>query len=313
MSNTVPVVVGGTIAVDNVKTPTASGENLLGGSASYAGLAASYFGDSVYLIGIIGADYPQEHLDLLEGKGISLEGVERSEADSFTWSGEYHENFTDRTTHHVALNVLEGWQVKVPEGVKSAFSKGGIVVLANMSPDNQLEMLDELGGEGNYVIADTMDLWINIAKDRLQEVLGRIDMLVLNESEARDLTGERNLLVAGRKIQETGPKLVIVKVGEFGAYLFGEGDQFFRVPAYGLTNLADPTGAGDSFLGAMAGYLARLGKVDYSFEEIRDGALRGSVAAAFTCEDFSTRCLENASLALIEDRLLQLKAETNWD
>jgi len=306
------VAIGGTIAIDNVKTPTASGENLLGGSASYAGLAASYFEAPVYLVGIIGADYPQKHLDLLEGRGISLAGVERSEKESFTWTGEYHENFTDRTTHHVALNVLEGWQVQIPDDLKSAFASGGIVVLANMSPDNQIEMLEGIGKEGNYVIADTMDLWIDIANERLHEVLKLVDMLVLNESEARDFTGERNLLAAGRLIQEKGPQTVIVKVGEFGAYIFGEGEQFFRVPAFGLKELADPTGAGDSFLGAMAGYLATLGKTDFSFEELRDASLRGSVSAAYTCEDFSTHCLEKASLGSIEERLAQLKAETNW-
>ena len=164
-----PIVIGGTIAIDHVKTPESEGTNLLGGSAAYAALAASFFSKPVSLIGIIGHDFPQEHLDMLETRGVSLEGVERSENESFTWSGEYHANMNERTTHRVGLNVLESWQVKVPE--TSAAST--IVVLANMSPDNQIEMLTQCGiasgasSDGRFVIADTMDLWISIANERL--------------------------------------------------------------------------------------------------------------------------------------------------
>ena len=183
------VIIGGTIAIDNVKTPTAEAKNLLGGSASFASLAASYYTDKVNLVGIIGHDYPAEHLAMLESHGVDLTGVERSESESFTWTGEYMENMNDRETHAVALNVLEGWEVKVPEVIADS----NIVVLANMSPENQLQMLAQCQAENRYVIADTMDLWISIAIEPLHEVLQNIDMLVLNESEARQFAETSNL------------------------------------------------------------------------------------------------------------------------
>ena len=184
-----PVIVGGTIAIDHVKTPEAEAADLLGGSAAYAALAASFFSRPVSLVGIIGHDFPQQHLDMLESRGVSLDGVERSSSESFTWSGEYHTNMNERTTHRVGLNVLENWQVKVPSSMAAA----PIVVLANMSPDNQIEMLSQCGigangnAAGRFVVADTMDLWIEIANGRLHEVLPQLDLFVLNEGEAREL------------------------------------------------------------------------------------------------------------------------------
>ena len=248
------VIIGGTIAIDNVKTPTAEAKNLLGGSASFASLAASYYTDKVNLVGIIGHDYPAEHLAMLESHGVDLTGVERSESESFTWTGEYMENMNDRETHAVALNVLEGWEVKVPEVIADS----NIVVLANMSPENQLQMLAQCQAENRYVIADTMDLWISIANEPLHEVLQNIDMLVLNESEARQFAETSNLILAGEKLLAKGPTHVIIKLGEFGAVLFGPEGKMFRLHAWPLKEVADPTGAGDSFLGGMAGYLDNL-------------------------------------------------------
>jgi len=292
------VIIGGTIAIDNVKTPTSEAKQLLGGSAAYAALAASYFTKPIHLVGIIGHDYPKEHLDMLESHGVTLDGVERSDDESFTWTGEYMDNMNDRATHHVALNVLENWTVQVPESIAEA----PLVVLANMSPDNQLQMLDGCTAGNRFVIADTMDLWINIANDRLHEVLRRIDLFVINESEAREFTGTHNLVVAGQKLLEKGPKHVIVKLGEFGAMLFAQGAQneltaenFFRCPAYPLTEVADPTGAGDSFLGGMAGFLANTGKTEFDFNDIRKAVVQGSVLASYTCQAFSTRALQERS------------------
>jgi cytidine kinase len=179
------IIIGGTIAIDHVKTPEAEGANLLGGSAAYAALAASFFSRPVDLVGIIGHDFPKEHLDMLEKNGVTLTGVERSESESFTWSGEYHANMNERTTHRVGLNVLESWKVNVP----AECAQAPIVVLANMSPDNQLEMLGQCRATNRFVIADTMDLWIEIANARLHEVLPQLDLFVLNEGEARDLAG----------------------------------------------------------------------------------------------------------------------------
>jgi len=315
-SNTPSIAIGGTIAIDHVKTPEAEASNLLGGSAAYAALAASFFSTPVSLIGIIGHDFPQEHLDMLESRGITLDGVERSDNESFTWSGEYHTNMNERTTHRVGLNVLESWKVQVP----ASCSTTPIVVLANMSPDNQLEMLEQSGkvdGE-RFVIADTMDLWIEIANERLLEVLPQLDLFVLNEGEARDLTGTSNLVKAGRLILEKGPKHVVIKLGEFGAMLFspsenGDGmPHLFRASAWPLESVADPTGAGDTFLGAVAGYLAAQGAPPYDTKTLRQAVVQGSMLASFTCEAFSTRRLEDLTADDLEKRIEEFRQVTLW-
>jgi len=302
------VIIGGTIAIDNVKTPTAEAKNLLGGSASFASLAASYYTDKVNLVGIIGHDYPAEHLAMLESHGVDLTGVERSESESFTWTGEYMENMNDRETHAVALNVLEGWEVKVPE----AIADSNIVVLANMSPENQLQMLAQCQAENRYVIADTMDLWISIAIEPLHEVLQNIDMLVLNESEARQFAETSNLILAGEKLLAKGPTHVIIKLGEFGAVLFGPEGKMFRLHAWPLKEVADPTGAGDSFLGGMAGYLDNLENDTYSFADISQAMARGSVTASYTCEAFSTLKLQEVTKEELSDRLTKLREMSQW-
>lgn len=302
-------IIGGTIAIDNVSTPTANATNLLGGSAAYASLAASYFTRPVHLVGVVGHDYPEEHLAMLEDHGVTLAGVERSEGESFTWEGEYHDNMNDRTTHRVGLNVLESWEVSIPADIADS----RIVVPANMSPDNQIQMLDQCHAEEKFVIADTMDLWIEIANDRLHEVMQRIDLLVINEGEAREFASTSNLILAGEKLLEKGPTYVVIKLGEFGAILFGPNGRLFRFHAWPLKEIVDPTGAGDTFLGAMAGYLASLGGTDFGFEQIRDAILRGSILASFTCEDFSTRRLESVTDEEITQRLDALKEMSHWD
>jgi sugar/nucleoside kinase (ribokinase family) len=332
MSTPQSIVIGGTIAIDHVKTPDAEAANLLGGSAAYAALAAAFFSRPVSLIGIIGHDFPQEHLDMLENRGVSLDGIERSENESFTWSGEYHANMNERTTHRVGLNVLENWQVKVP----SSSSVSPIVVLANMSPDNQMEMLAQCGIsagsnlkseisnlKSRFVIADTMDLWIEIANERLHHVLPHLDLFVLNEGEARELAGTSNLVKAGRVLLEKGPSHVVIKLGEFGAMLFSDSSEskiqnpkskidLFRCSAWPLETVADPTGAGDTFLGAMAGYLAAQGPPPYSAAALRQAIIQGSMLASFTCEAFSTRRLESLATADLEQRLQEFRQTTHW-
>ncbi len=315
------VAIGGTIAIDHVKTPEAEGANLLGGSAAYAALAASFFTKPVSLVGIIGHDFPAEHLEMLENRGVCLEGVERSASESFTWSGEYHANMNERTTHRVGLNVLEDWKVKVPDSIRGT----DIVVLANMSPDNQLEMLGQMNGSANrFVIADTMDLWISIANERLHDVLPHLDLFVLNEGEARELAGTSNLVKAGRILLEKGPRHVVVKLGEFGAMLFSSASQLstinsqpstseiFRCSAWPLETVADPTGAGDTFLGAMAGYLAAQGAPPYDSASLRQAIIKGSMLASFTCEAFSTRRLENLTTEDLEQRIEEFRQATHW-
>ena len=315
MSAPLPVIIGGTIAIDHVKTPSAEASNLLGGSASYASIAAAYYTSPVHLVGIIGKDFPAEHVALFDGKGITLEGVERSAGDSFSWSGEYHENMNDRTTRQVDINVLENWSVKVPAAIASS----PIVVLANMSPENQLQMLDgcSVSGKPAFVVADTMDLWISIANEKLHEVLKRIDLLVINESEARDFAGTSNLIVAGSRLMEKGPSNIVIKLGEFGAILFSKNaatgtPDLFRCAAIPLSEVADPTGAGDSFLGALAGHLASTGRTEFSFNDIRQAVVQGSVVASFTCEAFSTRRLQELTRSEIDGRIEFLKSITHW-
>ena len=311
MPKPLPVIVGGTIAIDNVKTPAAEASNLLGGSASYASLAASYFTKPVHLVGVVGHDYPEEHLAMLERHGVTLHGVERSEGSSFTWTGEYFENMNDRTTHDVAINVLETWKVSIPDEIAAS----PVVVLANMSPQNQQEMLEQTQCADRFVLADTMDLWINIARDQLVEVMKGIDLLVMNESEAREFTGTSNLILAGEKLRQCGPRYVVIKLGEFGAILFGppeENHGLFRFSAFPLREVIDPTGAGDTFLGGLAGYLASLGTTDYSFRDIRDAIVRGTVVASFTCEEFSTRRIEELPENQLLERMEMFREMSCW-
>lgn len=319
-SSSHPILIGGSIAIDNIKTPTSEGKNLLGGSASYTAIAASYFTSPVHLVGIIGKDFPQEHLDHFESKGISTTGLERSEGDTFSWTGEYHENMNDRDTLDVASNVLENWQPMVPREMASA----PVVVLANMHPVNQLEMIDQLSSKSPFIAADTMDLWINIAKDDLVKVLKKISLLVINESEARDFCETTNLTLAGEKLLAMGPQHVVIKLGEFGSILFSSdapkdqsphhptrGFSYFRSAAFPLSAVTDPTGAGDSFLGALAGYLASTGKTEFAFADIRTAVTYGSVIASFTCQAFSTKRLGSITTQDIEDRLQLLKELTS--
>jgi sugar/nucleoside kinase (ribokinase family) len=324
MSDTnTPILIGGSIAIDHIKTPTAEGKNLLGGSASFTGFAASYFTSPIHLVGIIGKDFPQEHLDLFASRGISTAGLERSEGDTFSWTGSYHENMNTRDTLAVAINVLEDWTPQVPAAAASA----PIVVLANMHPVNQLQMMDQLTAEKPFIAADTMDLWITIANDDLHKVLRRIDLLVINESEAREFCETSNLIVAGQRLLEKGPANVVIKLGEFGAILFarhpegaihtefslpGADFDLFRCAAFPLTEVADPTGAGDSFLGALAGHLASTGKAEFSFDDIRRAIAYGSVVASFTCEAFSANRLAHLTRQEIESRLTLLKNLTHW-
>jgi sugar/nucleoside kinase (ribokinase family) len=323
MSAASSVLIGGSIAIDHIKTPVAEGKNLLGGSASFTGIAASYFTSPVHLIGIIGKDFPQEHLDLFASKNISTTGLERSDGDTFSWSGSYHENMNDRDTLSVAINVLENWTPRIPVEMTCA----PVVVLANMHPINQLQMIEQLTAPSPFIAADTMDLWITIANDELHKVLKKINLLVINESEARDFCKTSNLIIAGKTLLDKGPQHVIIKLGEFGAILFskhpdgspateftlpGEKFDLFRCAAFPLKEVADPTGAGDSFLGALAGYLASTEKSDFSFDDIRQAVVYGSVVASFTCEAFSANRLAHINLEDIENRLKLLKNLTHW-
>jgi sugar/nucleoside kinase (ribokinase family) len=302
------ILVGGSVAIDNVKTPLADETNLLGGSASYAALAAAKLASPVHLLGIIGNDFPQAHLEMLVSHGVDLSGLARSDQPSFTWTGEYHENMNDRTTHSVAINVLEDWQVKVPDNLADA----SFVVLANMAPVNQLQMLAQCTAEEKFVVADTMDLWITVANEELHQVLTRIDLLVINEGEAREFASTNNLVLAGERLLQKGPRFVVIKLGEFGALLFGPDDSFFRCGAWPLRELADPTGAGDTFLGGLIGSLAAGSAIDPTFAQLKQATVNGSILASFTCENFSTKSLEAAEKSHFSDRLTRFQEISAW-
>jgi len=301
------VLVSGSIAIDNVKTRTAAKDNLLGGSASYAAIAASFYGPTG-LVGVVGHDFPDEHLKLLQSRSIDLEGVEFSGGETFRWTGEYMEDMNERETLDVALNVLESWQPAVGESQKESVS---INLLANAHPANQHAVIDQVGDRPHFTIADTMDLWIQISRHELEALLKRIDLLVLNDSEAKLLMDTSNLIGAGHRLREMGPDYVIVKKGEHGAMLFGEND-FFACPAYPLHEVFDPTGAGDSFIGGFAGYLASLGKSEFTFEDLRNAIARGTVAASFTCESFSTHKLQSLTKDQFDERLGEFKAYSHF-
>ncbi len=302
------IVIAGTVAIDHVKTPQDTQENLLGGSASYAALAASVFCKPVHLVGVIGRDFPKPHLDLLASRGVKLDNLERSSGESFTWTGEYFNDMNTRTTHRVAVNVLETWK----PAVSGEAAQSKVAVLANMSPDNQLQTLEQCGG-ADFVAADTMDLWIEIANERLHDVLKKIDLLVINEGEAKEFAGTGNLVVAGRRLQDKGPRFVVVKRGEHGSFLFGENkDDFFACSAYPLLEVHDPTGAGDSFLGGMAGWLAANGKSKPQFSDLKSAVVHGSVTASFTCEAFSTHRLQDVTMQDVRHRIGELRGYTEF-
>ncbi len=301
------VLVSGSIAIDHVKTQKASQENLLGGSASYAAIAASFFAPS-HIVGVVGHDFPEEHLTLLKSHDINLDGIEFSEGETFRWTGEYMEDMNDRETLEVALNVLESWKPAVADSQKDA----KINLLANAHPINQHDVVDQLGESPSFTIADTMDLWIQISRDELERLLQRIDLLVLNDSEAKLMMDTSNVVAAGRALREMGPKYVIVKKGEHGAMLFSE-DDFFACPAFPLHDVFDPTGAGDSFIGGAAGYLSSLGKDEFSFDDLTSAIARGTILASYTCESFSTHALQELEKDDFEARLASFRKYCKFD
>jgi sugar/nucleoside kinase (ribokinase family) len=302
------ILISGSIGIDNIITPHDRQDGLLGGSLAYCALAASIFTNPVYISGVVGQDFPKAHLDMLASKGIDFGGLEHSTGDSFTWTGEYHADMNTRTTHAVGINVLEHWKPQVSaEGAKAK-----VAVLANMSPDNQIQTLDLLSKD-TFVAADTMDLWIGIANERLHDVLKRINLLVINDGEAKEFAKTTNIIEAGRRLQAKGPRYVIIKRGEHGSSLFGVSpNEFFTCSAYPLDNVFDPTGAGDTFLGGLAGWLAANGKSDPTFEDLKTAVVHGSVVASFTCEAFSTKRIERVTAADVKARLEELKGYSSF-
>ena len=301
------VLIVGSIALDDVKTPVEERFDLLGGSASYASVAAGYF-SPVNLVAIVGEDFPADHWNFLQSRGINLEGVQRAPGKTFRWSGEYMWDMNTRETRSVALNVFETFSPKLPEH----FQSSDYVLLANIAPDLQLQVLDQME-KPKFVIADTMDLWINIAQPALLDLLKRVDMLILNDSEARELTKETSLIKAGKKIQSLGPRIVAVKKGEHGCLLFGEDDDFFSCPAYPLEDIHDPTGAGDTFAGGLTGYLASRNNSHVNFKTLKTAVVVGSVLASYNVEAFSLERMRSVEQKDILSRFAEFQDLAHFD
>jgi sugar/nucleoside kinase (ribokinase family) len=297
------VLIVGSTALDSIKTPKAENPRLLGGSASHAAVAASFF-SPVKLIGVVGEDFPKKYIDLYRRHKIDLAGLQIVPGKTFHWSGEYEINMNHRRTLLTELGVFENFTPHLPDTHKTS----QFVLLANIAPALQHHVLDQMT-RPKFVAADTMDLWLNIALNDLLRLLPRVDCFVLNDSEAHQLTKEDNVFVAMKKIHKLGPKYVIIKKGSHGSILSGP-DGHFICPAYPLQDLCDPTGAGDSFVGGLMGYLATSrGPIEKDF---RRGMIYGSVVASFCCEGFGLNRTTKIKKADIEKRVKQLEKMTKF-
>lgn len=293
------VLVVGSTALDSIKTPWAENPRLLGGSASHAAVAASFFSPT-RLVGVVGDDFPRRYLKLYKRHGIDLAGLQQVAGKTFHWSGEYEVNMNQRRTLATELGVFAGFQPGLPEDYRDT----PFVLLANIAPALQLHVLDQVR-RPRFVIADTMDLWLNTALADLLRLLRRVDALVLNDGEARQLAGEDNVITAARRIRRLGPRYVIVKKGEHGSLLSGP-EGWFLCPAYPLEKVVDPTGAGDSFVGGLIGWLAGArGPLE---KTLRQGMLHGSVTASFCCEGFGLQRTTRITRTAIDQRVAALRA-----
>lgn len=294
-----PLLVVGSIALDSVETPSETRDNVLGGSAVYFSYAASYF-SSVRLVGVVGEDWPREHTELLEVRNIDTSGIQVIPGGkTFRWRGKYETNMNDRETLEVHLNVFEKFDPVLPE----EYRRCKFLFLANGSPVVQMKVLDQVPG-ASLTVADTMDLWISTQHDELLQLLKRIDGLVLNDSEAKLLTDDENLVRAGHKVREMGPRFVIIKKGEHGAMFFSEHETYV-MPAYPTADVVDPTGAGDSFAGGMMGYLAEKG--NFEPQTLKEAMAYGTLAASFNVEDFSLERFKSIDRADIDQRMQEYR------
>jgi cytidine kinase len=297
------VLIVGSTALDSIKTPKRENPRLLGGSASHASVAASFF-SPVKLMGVVGEDFPQRYIQLYQRHGIDLAGLQHLPGKTFHWSGEYEANMNRRRTLLTELGVFEQFSPTLPV----AYQRQSFVLLANIAPALQHHVLDQMR-RPRFVAADTMDLWLNVALPDLLRLLKRLDVLFLNDSEAHQLTKEENMLDAFRKIHRLGPKYVIIKQGSHGSVLSGPRG-LFLCPAYPLRKVVDPTGAGDSFAGAMMGYLAAApGAID---SHIRRAMVYGSVVASFCCEGFGVQRTDKVTRPQIEQRVKELERFTRF-
>lgn len=305
MNNKLLVI--GTMAYDAIETPFGKTGRILGGCATYIGLAASQFDTQCGLVSVIGDDFEDTHLDLLKGVGLDLAGVVSIPGEkTFFWSGKYHNDLNSRTTLETQLNVLTKFKPVVPDHFKDA----SIVLLGNLDPNLQLEVLDQMEAKPSLVVMDTMNFWIDSYRDKLDEVIGRVDVISINDEEARQITETHSLVEAAQKLHAMGPSYVIIKKGEHGALLFHD-QKIFCAPALPLEEVFDPTGAGDSFIGGFVGHLSQSARI--SFEEMKAATIMGSAMASFTVQKFGTKSLEELTPSSLKERIIAFKSLTEFE
>jgi sugar/nucleoside kinase (ribokinase family) len=297
----------GTVAFDAIETPFGKTDRILGGSGTFVSLAASQFGVKTGVVSVVGGDFPESYLKMMNAKGINTDGIEViKDGKTFFWSGKYHNDMNSRDTLITELNVLENFEPVVPKEFKDA----GIVMLGNLHPLTQASVLDQMAEKPKLVVLDTMNFWMDIALADLHTVLKRVDVITINDEEARQLSGEYSLVNAAKKIHEMGPKYVVIKKGEHGALLFNEGSMFYA-PALPLAEVFDPTGAGDTFAGGFCGYLAKT--EDISFENMKNAIIYGSNLASFCVEKFGTERMQKLTAEEVKTRLQVFKELTQFD
>jgi sugar/nucleoside kinase (ribokinase family) len=301
------LLIVGTVAFDAIETPFGKTDKILGGAATYIGLSASFFNLQSAIVSVVGDDFPQKHLDLLTSKNIDISGIEIVKGGkTFFWSGLYHNDLNSRDTLVTELNVLADFQPKVPQNYKDA----DVVMLGNLHPLVQSSVLDQMEKKPKLVVLDTMNFWMDCALPELLDVIKRVDVITINDEEARQLSGEYSLVKAANKIQEMGPKYVVIKKGEHGALLFHNREVFFA-PALPLEDVFDPTGAGDTFAGGFSGFIAQSENI--SFNNMKNAIIYGSNLASFCVEKFGTERMETLSKAEVAIRLQQFKSLTQFD
>ena len=301
------LVIVGTVAFDAIETPFGKTDKILGGAATFIGLAASQFNVKPAIVSVVGDDFPQEYIDLLVSKNIDISALEVVKGGkTFFWSGKYHNDLNSRDTLATELNVLADFEPKVPD----AFKDAEVVMLGNLHPSVQMSVIEQMEVKPKLIVLDTMNFWMDNTLDELLQVIKHIDVITINDEEARQLTHEHSLVKAAAKIQEMGPKYVVIKKGEHGALLFHKENVFFA-PALPLEEVFDPTGAGDTFAGGFSGYLAETS--DITFENMKNAVIAGSNLASFCVERFGTERMENLDAKEVRQRMHQFKALTQFD
>lgn len=301
------LLIVGTVAFDAIETPFGKTDKILGGAATYIGLSASFFKVQSAIVSVVGDDFPQEYLDMLTRRNIDISALEVVKGGkTFFWSGRYHNDLNSRDTLETQLNTLADFNPVVPQNYKNA----DVVLLGNLHPAIQISVLDQMEEEPKLVVLDTMNFWMDCALPQLLEVIKRVDVITINDEEARQLSGEYSLVKAAAKIQEMGPEFVVIKKGEHGALLF-HGKKVFFAPALPLEEVFDPTGAGDTFAGGFAGYITQSENI--SFENMKNAIIYGSNMASFCVEEFGTQRMERLQKDEVLERLQQFKALTQFD